>query len=145
MKRFPLIALLLGAVLASYHCKHPKYSPMDLPGEQIRFGNGGGFTGMEMTYTLLENGQVFKFGSKAPQPMEVAAAKRRTARRLFETAESLGLLHTEFMHPGNTYQFIEFQDDGQQRRIAWGDGEHPVDPKIQSLFDELMQLVAEKK
>lgn len=136
---------LLCAVLLGSHCKHPKYTAENLPEDRITFGNGGGFAGIETSYTLLENGQLFKFDSKAPNLMEMAGPKKRAANNLFETAESLGLLTLDFKYPGNIYQFIEFQDDGKKSRVAWGDSEHPVDPKIKELYNQLMELVQPKK
>lgn len=145
MKIFFLFAALLCSLLLASQCKHPKYTAQTLPEDRLSFGHGGGFTGAETTYTLLENGQLFKLAPKAPEPVEMAGVKKKTANPLFESAESLGLLQLDFMYPGNMYQFIEFQDDGQKRRIVWGDAGHPVEPKIKDLHDQLMQLVAEKK
>jgi len=145
MKIFAIAFLSLFTALLYSQCKHQKFSAPELPGAQLRFGHGGGFTGVETTFILLDNGQLFKFASKAPQPLEIAGARRKIAGKLFDTAQSLGLLQLDFMHPGNTYTFIEFQNNGQQRRIAWGDQEHPVDPNIKALYDQLTQLVAENK
>ena len=145
MKFLYCFAALLCAALLSGQCKHPKYTAQTLPEERLSFGRGGGFTGVETTYTLLENGQLFKSVSKGPEPEEIPGAKRKAAKKLFETAETLGLLQTDFMYPGNTYSFIEFHDDGQQRRIAWGDAAHPVDPKIKEFFEQLIQLAPASK
>lgn len=145
MKICCITAILLSVTLFGSQCKYPKYTAENLPEDRLLFGSGGGFAGIETTYTLLENGQLFKFDPKAPAPVEIAGIGKKTANNLFETAESLGLLKLDFMYPGNTYQFIEFQDDGQKKRVTWGDQEHPVDPKIRNLYDQLVQLVPAKK
>jgi len=145
MKISCFITILLCATLLGSQCKHPKYTAETLPEDRLLFGNGGGFAGIETTYTLLENGQLFKTDSKAPALLEVTGTKKKAANALFETAESLGLLKLEFSHPGNIYQFIEFQDDGQKKRIVWGDTEHPVDTKIKDFYGQLMQLLSEQK
>jgi hypothetical protein len=137
-------ALLCTAALFS-QCKSTKYTPDELPDEYLRFGNGGGFTGVETTYTLLENGQIFKSASSKTDTMELESCKRKTAKKLFEKAESLNLGQVEFMYPGNIYQFMEMQDDGKSNRIAWGEKDKPVDESIKALHEELMQLVSEKK
>lgn len=136
--------LLFSAALFS-QCKHPKYSADSLPGEALRFGSGGGFTGVETTYVLLENGQLFQATSRPAKTEELSACKRKEAKKMFETAESIGLLDVKFMHPGNMYSFLEFEDDGRQCRVTWGDGEHTVDPKIKDLYDQLMKLAQAKK
>ena len=145
MKIFCHTALLLAATLLGSQCKNIRYTPESLPEDRLLFGEGGGFAGIETTYTLLENGQVFKFDSKAPAPVEIGGTKKKAANRLFETAESLGLLTLEFKHPGNIYQFIEFQDDGKKSRVVWGDKEHPVDPKIADLYQQLTQITDKAK
>jgi hypothetical protein len=139
--RILYFALALFSVSAlSNQCKHPRYTADNLPDEYLRFGNGGGFTGVETTYTLLENGQLFKATTAAPQAVELKSCKRKTADDLLDTAEALGVLKLDFTHPGNIYKFIECTDDGQTRRITWGDSGHPVDEKIQALYDQLVQL-----
>lgn len=145
MKIVEFTILLLFVASLNSQCKHPKYTAENLPEDRITFGNGGGFAGIETTYTLLENGQLFKFDSKAPAPVEIACAKKKAANNLFETAESLGLLTLDFKYPGNIYQFIEFQDDGEKSRITWGDTEHPVDPKIKELYNRLTGLAQSDK
>ncbi|MFN0013462.1 MAG: hypothetical protein ACKVU2_02845 [Saprospiraceae bacterium] len=125
-------------------CKQPKYAADNLPDEYLRFGNGGGFTGLETTYTLLENGQLFKSTSSAPQLVEQKTCNRKQADRLIESAEDLGLLKLDFTHPGNIYQFVELRDDGQTRRVTWGDPAHPVDEKIRALYEQIVQLTANK-
>ena len=145
MKIFCCSVALLCAALLAGQCKHPKYTAQTLPEDRLLFGQGGGFTGIETTYILLENGQLFKFTSKGQEPEELPAAPRKQGKRLFEAAEKLGLLETDFSYPGNMYSFIEYQDDGQKRRIAWGDLEHPVEQKIKDFYDQLNQLVNQKK
>lgn len=126
------------------HCKNTEYTPANLPNEYLRFGDGGGFAGIETTYTLLENGQLFKHKSKGTDTLELSSCKRSIAKKLFEKAESLGLKQLEFMYPSNIYSFIEIVDDGKTNRIAWGDREHPVDEKISAFYDELRKLTFEK-
>ncbi|MCB0532242.1 MAG: hypothetical protein H6574_20260 [Lewinellaceae bacterium] len=137
-----LLALLCTATVFS-QCKTTKYTPDNLPDEYLRFGNGGGFTGIETTYTLLENGQLFKSVSRQSETQELATCKRKKVKRLFERAETLDLANLKFMYPGNIYQFVEILDDGAMNRIVWGEKDNPVDENIKSLHEELMQLIVE--
>lgn len=145
MKNSPLLLLALTAVLLGSQCKSPRYTPDKLPADRLLFGEGGGFAGIETTYLLLENGQIFRSDSKAPNLMEMNRIRKKTANNFFETAESSGLLTLDFKHPGNLYQFIEFQDDGKTNRVTWGDKGHPVAPQIAVLYEQLMQTIQEKK
>ncbi|TNE61389.1 MAG: hypothetical protein EP344_06115 [Bacteroidetes bacterium] len=142
--RFLSVTLLCAAALFS-QCKQTRYTADNLPDEYLRFGNGGGFTGVETAYTLLENGQLFKTVSKSPETLEITGCDRKSAKKLFEKAEALGLEKLDFMYPGNMYGFIEILDDGKTNRIAWGDREHPADENIMNLYSQLMELAAQKK
>ena len=138
------ILLLLSAsavVCLFFCCKHTKYTAANLPADQLRWGNGGGFVGKETTYILLENGQLFKRDGIKNDPVELAPIKGRQANALVESAEKLGLLKMEFVHPSNTYQFIEFEDDGKKSRVSWGDPKFPVDAKVQELNKKLSDLI----
>lgn len=137
------ISLLACSTLFSF-CKHTKYTPTTLPAKQLRWGNGGGFTGKETTYTLLENGQIFKREGAGALLVELEAAKKKNAKTLFETAETLGLSKLDFMHPGNIYSFIEVPEGEGSKRITWGDTRTPVDPKVQEFYGQLVQLVKAK-
>lgn len=133
-----LIALALFSVATlMVFCKHTRYTPDNLPAQQIRFGKGGGFTGIEQAYTLLDNGQLFDANRT-----ELDSAKRRVAKACFKTVEQLKLAQLDFKHPGNTYSFIEVPSgDGGYRRISWGAADAPVDKNIAELFEKLMSLV----
>lgn len=136
---YSLLALFVLLALAN-QCKPSRYTADNLPDEHLRFGNGGGFAGIETTYTLLENGQLFKSTMGTPEVVALKNCPRKTAKQLFETAESLGLEKLDFAHPGNTYSFIEYTDDGKTNRITWGSRGQSVDEKIQALYEQLVQL-----
>ncbi|MBK6930002.1 MAG: hypothetical protein IPH12_03750 [Saprospirales bacterium] len=142
MKTARFFPVLLAITAFFIHCKHQQqYTGDNLPAEALYFGNGGGFTGAETAYALLENGQLFKWADKASGAEVLTGFSRKAARKLFESAQKQEVLKTEFMHPGNMYSFIELHQNGREfHRIAWGDRDHPVDPKIKELHEALMQL-----
>ena len=136
-------SLMAFASLFSF-CKHTKYTPTSLPDKQLQWGNGGGFTGKETTYTLLENGQIFKRDGAGALLVELEGTKKKNAKTLFSTAETLGLNKLDFMHPGNTYSFIEAPGAENGRRITWGDTRMPPDAKVQDFYGQLQALVKAK-
>lgn len=139
--RILLIALaLFASTTLLWFCKHTKYAPNNMPAQQLRWGNGGGFVGKEVSYTLLDNGQIF-MQEKGGALSEAASTKSRTAKSLYQTAEALGLSRLDFQHPGNIYKFIEIQSSDGVKRISWGDAEHPVDKGVTDLFAQLNALV----
>ena len=138
------LALFFAAALFS-QCKPTRYTADKLPDEYLRFGDGGGFIGIETTYTLLENGQLFKSKSKGADTLEMSGCKPHIAQKMFKNAETLALAQLDFMHPSNVYFFIEILDDGKTNRIAWGDRDYPVNEKISSFYEELRKLTVEIK
>jgi hypothetical protein len=128
------ILLLLCAGFA--FCKTIHYSAGQLPAQQIRWGEGGGFSGRETTYVLLDNGQIFKKGGISDPYTEMSSFPSSKAKRLFKRAQSLRLMELDFQDPGNIYSFIEIVEGDQVRRIVWG-GKKPVPPAVTAFYQEL--------
>ncbi len=140
-KKLRFCALQVLLWLLSGHCTS-KYSPDNLPAQQVRFGTGGGIVGRETTWILLTNGQLFKL--KASETSAGGSAVRRQGRRLFREAKAL--LSTPrplFSHPGNVYWFVEWRDGAREQRITWGHPDHPADTAIVQLHQRLMALTRE--
>ncbi len=140
--KFLLIAVtLLATATLFWFCKHPKYGAGNFPSEQLRWGSGGGFTGRENSFTLFENGQIFKMEGK-DLVVEVDKTKAGKAKKLVERADKLELAKMDFQHPSNLYYFLEYQEDDMVQRITWGDPKFPVNEQVKALYDELNALVA---
>ncbi len=139
MKTLLLSVTMLATAMLFWFCKQTRYTPAAFPEEQLRWGSGGGFVGRETKFTLLKNGQIFKFESR-DSIGELEKIKAGKAKALFETAASLNIAKLDFQHPGNTYDFLEFQEGAVIQRISWGDANHPVDAKIKELFAQLKEL-----
>jgi len=139
--KFILISLtVLATTFLWLACKHPKYTSDKLPEKQIRWGNGGGFAGKESAHILCENGQIFSRDIMG-KTTEAGKTKGKKAKEIFKTMESLGLAKMEFHHPGNIYNFIEFQDGDMVSRVVWGDKNFPVEKTVEDFFRELNGLL----
>lgn len=139
--RILLISItLLATALLFWFCKQQKYTAGKFPDKQLRWGNGGGFVGRENTFTLLENGQIFK-SEPNDKMTELEKTKAGKAKKIFETAAALGLAKLNFEHPGNIYSFVELQEGDMVQRITWGDIKYPVDERVKDLFAQLTALV----
>ncbi len=139
MKIFsPLYLLLLLLASTTIACKHTRYSAADLPENRLEWGNGGGFVGKGTTYTLLENGQIFKHEPiRSDSLVEINSTKRRLAKSMFKAAEAAGLSALDFKYPANTYMFV-----GQSgKRVVWGDKNHPVGEPVEKLYHQLNDLI----
>ncbi len=138
--------LLLTALTAQFTaCKSTKYTAAKLPAKQLRWGSGGGFTGKETSYALLENGQIFRFRTLDNSTAEEAATKAKTAAGLFSTAETIGLADVALDKPGNMYYFLELRREGTDaHRVTWGDAS-PPNQEVQDFYRVLQQLILPKK
>lgn len=139
-----LVSVLAAGLIFAFCNRQAKYTPNTLPERQLRWGSGGGFTGKETQYTLLDNGQIFVL-TPGGQWTELNHVKARKAKTLYESAETLGLSTLDFKHPGNIYSFIESANGKTSNRVTWGEKNNPVDPKIEDLFKQLSALVNQEK
>jgi hypothetical protein len=143
MKYLLILIAVAAAGLLFWFCKSPKFSHDKLPENQLRWGSGGGMTGKETIYTLLENGQIFKSAKIRSDTTEMDGPRKKIAKALFVQATELGLAKRDFNHPGNMYRFVELATAEGVQRVAWGDPNHPADPAVEALYQALNKLIAE--
>jgi hypothetical protein len=136
MKSTRFFTVLFTLLLFST-CK--TYTPDQLPPVQLQFGNGGGFTGIETSYTLLENGQIFKQSSIDSTATNLPSVKPKAAKALFAQLEAIGFDTLNINKPGNLYQFIQSKQDTLSHKVVWTPGTDQ--PVLDSLYKKMIQLV----
>ena len=123
MKKLLILPLLL-TLCACSTCKVAKQSPIN----EIQFGNGGGFTGAVTTYTLKNDGTLWKQDDKIKKiPCDSISS-------IYELAEQLP--KENFVHPSNTYSFVRIISSGNTHYYAWSFGNMP-DKKVTELYQKL--------
>ena len=134
-----LLTLIVISLLFPF-CK--SYSPNQLPDQQLIFGKGGGFSGIETSYTLLNNGQLFKSNSADTSLIELKKIAKSEAKRLFSTLEAVGFDSIQLNSPGNLYQFIESQTEGKTHKVVWGADEStsPIPEALKDFYKNLMDM-----
>lgn len=140
MTNIKLLAALLLA-LSFYSCK--TYQPDNLPDTQLRFGQGGGFTGAVTEYLLLENGQIFVREELEGAYQSLGKVKRARAKALFEQWVTGSFSEKEFQHPGNMYYYVNRVDGSQAHRLTWGSSDHPVSDELRSFYQSCYAIVKE--
>jgi hypothetical protein len=140
MKYLILLLSACAAAMLLWFCKTTEYKADQLPAKQLRWGSGGGITGIEKSRILLENGQIFLQEKVQDMPQESKDVRAAKAKKLFKLVETLGLMKTDFNHPGNTYSFIDVVDGDMVRRIAWGDKAYTLPEGVEDLFQQLEAL-----
>lgn len=134
-----LLFLIIISLLFSF-CK--SYSPNQLPDQQLIFGKGGGFAGIETSYTLLNNGQIFKSNSADTSLIELKKIAKSKAKGLFSALETVSFDSIQLNAPGNLYQFIESQTEGKTHKVVWGadDRTSPTPETLKNLYKNLMDM-----
>ena len=139
----PFIALLSIAVLPA--CKTTKYTPEKFPIRQIVFGDGGGFAGIETSYTLLENGQIFKQVGIEGSFTELKPIKPKAAKVFFDKVNSLQLFKLDIDKPGNLYYYLRQVTDHLDSRVNWGAGDYMPPQGLVSVYKELKDLAKDRE
>ncbi|MEO5581877.1 MAG: hypothetical protein ABIR66_04250 [Saprospiraceae bacterium] len=125
--------LLVNSIPAIAQKKLAKY-----PKSIIYFGNGGGFTGFETTYALLESGDVYKKNGFQDQCVYLCRLKPNETKQIFSNYEFLGLSAIELNEPGNTYSFIEFSNSNTKHKLTWDRSGSGTVPGNLKLFNSLL-------
>lgn len=144
------ITLLSFSLLLFFYgsCRSTKYqSPTDFPDRQIIFGSGGGIAGLVKTYTLLENGQLFKSSTMDSTYTALKASDKKRVSQVFNNYTFMGIDKINMNAPGNMYYFIEYKDkEAKVHKITWGLGESPQEEANLNLFySQLLSLVPKSK
>ena len=122
MKTLVYISILI--VLNTSNCSTPK----DI--KEIKFGEGGGFTGAVTEYQLKANGDILK------ETKKIKTIDNAEMKRVQNNLNKLSEASFKFNHPGNLYYFIE-TDKG---KITWGDINFPEPTEVKELYNQLKQI-----
>lgn len=106
--------------------------------EEINFGSGGGFTGIENVYILDKDGSI-----KDKDQNVVNELKKKEVLSLFEKAKELA--ESKLNQPENMYSFITIISESDTNRLVWGQETSSVPPKILTLHKNLMNKVKTNK
>lgn len=106
--------------------------------EEINFGSGGGFTGIENIYVLDKNGSI-----KDKDKNVVNELKKKEVLSIFENAKELA--DSKLNQPENMYSFITIISETDTNRLVWGQETSSVPPKILTLHENLMNKINTNK
>jgi hypothetical protein len=110
-----------------------KYTSETLPAQRLQFGTGGGFTGLQNAYLLLDNGQIFKQkdfdGKKFEAFGKIPSSVAKTFYKQCKSYEKL-----KVNRPADLYHFITLKNDSTNLKWQWGDGVTVKDSTVNSLL-----------
>ena len=138
--RLLLTSAILVALLALLNCRVAEYGVGEWPPQQISFGQGGGFAGMEETIVLLPNGQRFRQNRVGADWVSQSSISRGIAREYFQIAKSRIYGEVALTPIANTYSFIAYRDQDRTARLTWSGAPDNLDPEIARLIEHLFEL-----
>lgn len=101
--------------------------------QEIKFGEGGGFTGAVTEYEIKSNGDLFVNKSLEKTQTKIKTIDKDQMKTIQEKVDKISSESWQSNHPFNVYYFIE-TDKG---KITWGDPSFPATTELQELFDYL--------
>ncbi|MBX2817179.1 MAG: hypothetical protein KTR24_14320 [Saprospiraceae bacterium] len=111
---------LLLSILPFSQCKTIEHTPNSYEGRTLTWGSGGGVTGHVSCVALLDNGSYFGGQGLTEMTFEKKGKlSREVSEQLFKNYDILNLASLQIDRPGNTYKFIELNENGSKHRIVW--------------------------
>ena len=103
--------------------------------EYVRIGNGGGFAGIETTYTAYRNGQLEQGGKV------IARLKEEDIDQFISNIHILNLDAIDWNHPGNLYKFIEYTLHGKTHKITWDSNAPDVNNSLNLFYNHVNSII----
>lgn len=141
---FPIFLLLL---LGLFSCSQ-KIATEKLPTTQIVFGHGGGFTGKEHAYALLQDGRIVQIQKDSATQLIVKKIGKKKAAHFYAAVDSMRLHTWLYNVPGNIYHYIVLKRDGKKdNKIVWeGSGSDKNAPaNVEAFYKELSAELPDKR
>lgn len=143
MKIISITIVLVGIALLFFasSCKAKKYTNIEEADiNKITFSEGGGFTGSYTTYTLLENGQLFKSQGAVTEYKEISSVDQTVTDQIFATYNNLKLDKRSDSDVGNWTFTIEMQDKKKNHKLSWAKSDENA-KKLQTYFDTALKMI----
>ena len=114
---FSTIFLVIMTLFLVMSCSTRSSYPAKKPNKSIEFGHGGGFAGKEYRYELLPDGRLFQKQSESYT--FIAKIPSKTTSQLIANVDRLANQMLVIDEPGNTYQFLQCNQDEKKARWVW--------------------------
>jgi hypothetical protein len=134
----PRSFLFIAFITLIISCKPIPFIPGDSKLNYIKFGNGGGFTGMVNTYFLTETGDLYADGGEGLQ--KSGTVDKQIANQMLALHKILHVKEKPYDVPGNRYFFIEYKIDGEIQKIQWG-GDDNQPKEYETWYNNLIYLI----
>ena len=131
--------LRLLPVILFFSCtalKTEKVQKNDFP---IIFGNGGGFTGKLMEYTLTGTGEIFQKTGLKGQTRKVKTLTPVETAEIYNKFRQISFDKIQFKHPGNLYYFLRSGSGGNYHEVTWGDNKFACPDAVSEFYKFIIE------
>lgn len=115
--------------------------PANYTEAKIKFGAGGGFTGLYTHYQLLDNGDLFMQKEPDSTQYHLASIKKKIYKPLFSGLAEMDSEAFRYNHPGNMTQYVEVQLVDTTYRAAFAIQDSLAPQALRDMYRQLMDLV----
>jgi hypothetical protein len=129
-----ILSTLLIAFLNASNCASDQHF------KEIRFGEGGGFTGAVTEYRVKENGDIYRLNSVEQEEQLI---KSITAEEIKLIRDKLSKVPKEAFnvnHPYNVYRFIKIDT----MKAVWGDPSYTPPAELEDLYNYLSRTATKQ-
>lgn len=139
------LTVFLSLVLFLGSCSTNSKQQDEFPPPVLYFGSGGGYAGQVHSYRLTEDGELIYSDPFKKEDIELKGMRKRAARKLFKEFRALSPCDGGAEAPGNTYSFVQLEENGAQCGWTWGEPESEAKEEVKAIYQQLMDQVKEKE
>ena len=137
-----LIGLCIIIPVVIMACSKQQFIPNQYSGIMVSFGSGGGFTGMEETTFVNQQGRVVTRLGAGSESTSIGKITRREFKNLQDFIIRENLYDYQYSQPGNAYVFLQLQNETTKcDRIVWELGDQQVSKSAIELMTMLVEYV----
>lgn len=112
MKLLSLVVFILFCNCSMRHTTRERF---------IEIGSGGGFTGVDSKYRLMESGMLYFSSSLTDSFSYIGKMNKELTKTFFDNYDVMNFHSVDLDHPGNRYFYIDYSDGEDQHKIVWTD------------------------
>ncbi len=139
-----LLVLSTIGMLCLSACKSIPFTPHSHEEDFLTIGEGGGFAGVETSFHILRNGDVFRQIGQDTVLTQLEDIPQAQIRQALNNCEVFKLSDYTYSEPGNTYKFLTVHQAGKSNRIVWQRGDEKVKPICRQIYQLLNQSIHAK-
>ena len=115
--------------------------PENYADTKIKFGAGGGFTGLYTHYQLLDNGDLFMQKEPDSTQHHIARIKKKVYKPLFSSLAEMDQETLSYNLPANMTQYVEVQLADTTYHAAFSLQDSLAPQALRDMYLQLMNLV----